>query len=295
MIPGAMTPENTQRSVWRLIRRQHGLITRAQLRELGYTDEAIRHRVGKGRLHPLWPHVYAVGRPEVTDEGRWMAAVLTCGEGAVLSHASAAALWGIRKDSRRSIEISVPSPRDPRRRGIQVHRRTAVTKTTRLGIPVTTPAQTIIDLAPGLSLRALERTIDEADRLDLVHPDELHRTARELRGRGSSAVCRLLDRRTFLLTDSELERRFIPIVRDAGLPEPETQVHVNGHRVDFFFRDRNLVVEADGGRHHRTPGQQRRDRVRDHAHAVAGTTAVRFTHDQIVHEPGYVARILRRL
>lgn len=295
MIPGAMTPETTQRSVWNLVRRQHGVITRRQLHRFGFTDEAIRHRVGRGRLHPLWPQVYAVGRPQVTDEGFWMAAVLTCGAGAVLSHRTAAVLWGIAKPRRGQVEVSVPSPRDPRRRGIKVHRRVEVTKTTRIGIPATTPAQTIIDLAPRLTERQLERTIDEADKLDLTHPEQLRDAAEGKQGKGARIVRDLLDRRTFLLTDSDLERLFIPIAEAAGLPTPETRTFVNGHRVDFHFREENLVVEADGGRYHRTPSEQRRDRVREHSHAVAGLTPVRFTHDQIAHEPQYVADILRRL
>jgi very-short-patch-repair endonuclease/predicted transcriptional regulator of viral defense system len=290
-----MTPETTQRSVWPLVRRQHGVIRRQQLHELGFTDEAIRHRLAKGRLHRVWPDVYAVGRPQLEQEGLWMAAVLTCGTRAVLSHDSAAQLWGVRKPRGGAIHVSVPSPRDPRRRGIRVHRRGEVERTRHQRIPVTTPAQTIVDLAPRLTQRQLERVIDEADKLDLAHPDELHRMAQAQCGRGPSIVCALLSMRMFLLTDSDLERLLIPLAERAGLPTPETQVVVNGHRVDFYFRERGLVVEADGGRYHRTPSEQRRDRIRDHAHAVAGLTSVRFTHDQIAHEPRYVARILRRL
>lgn len=285
----------TQRSAWGIVRRQHGVITRTQLLEVGFTAKAIRHRVKKGRLHPLWPQVYAVGRPDVTDEGRWMAAVLTCGEGAALSHATAAALWGIRKQTRGPVEVSVPSPRDPRRRAIKGHRRVTVMKTRRRGIPVTTPAHTIIDLAPRLTERQLERTIDEADKLDLVHPKQLREAAEGLPGRGAKIIRDLLDRRTFLLTDSDLERLFIPIAERAGLERPKTRTRVNGHRVDFYFPDSKVVVEADGGRYHRTPSEQRRDRIRDHAHAVAKLTPLRFTHDQIAHEPDYVAGILRRL
>jgi predicted transcriptional regulator of viral defense system len=96
------------------------VVTRNQLRELGFTEKAIRHRLERGRLHRVWPDVYAVGRPELTPEGMWMAAVLTCGEGAALSHDSAAALFGMRAQRRGPIHVSVASPRDPRRRGIRV-------------------------------------------------------------------------------------------------------------------------------------------------------------------------------
>src|SRR5436190_23709959 len=89
------------RSVWELVRWQHGVIARWQLLDLGFSKRAIEHRLSTGRLHPLWPGVYAVGRREVTRKGMWMAAVLTCGEGALISHETAAALWGIRQERSR--------------------------------------------------------------------------------------------------------------------------------------------------------------------------------------------------
>lgn len=295
MISGAMTPKSTQASPWPVVRRQHGVITRWQLLDLGFTDEAIRHRLKTGRLHRIWPQVYSVGRPHLEREGILMAAVLTCGDGAALSHHTAAELWTIRPKRSGPIHISLPSPRDVQRTGIETHRRRAFETARRKGIRVTTPAQTIIDIAPGLTERQLERTIDEADKLDLIHPEPLRDAAAQKAGEGAATVRNLLEKRTFLLSDSDLERLFIPIAERAGLEKPETQARVNGHRVDFFFRDKGVVVEADGGRFHRTPSQQRRDRIRDHDHTLAGLRPVRFTHDQIAHEPDYVARILRGL
>lgn len=99
-----------------------------------------------------------------------------------------------------------------------------------------------------------------------------------------------LDRRTFTLTDSELERRFLPLARRAGLPAPQTQAWVNGFKVDFYWPELGLVVETDGLRYHRTPAQQARDRVRDQAHAAAGLACLRFTHAQIRFEPDHVVR-----
>jgi hypothetical protein len=290
-----MTPRNTQRAVWALVRRQHGVVTRKQLLELGLSVDAIKHRLAKGRLHRVWPDVYAVGRPDLMRGGRWMAAVLTCGEGAALSHDSAAALWGIREQRRGPIHISVPSPRDPRRRGIRVHRRLELRPTTKNGIPVTSPARTIMDLAPTITERQLERAIDETDKLDLVDPERLQQAAAEEGGVGASIVRKLLGKRTFLLTDSELERLFIPIADRVGLSTPQTQVELHGHRVDFFFEAERLVVETDGLRYHRTPTQQKRDRVRDQELTVAGLAVLRFTHDQVRHEPDHVADVLRRL
>ena len=224
-----------------------------------------------------------------------MAAVLTCGAGAVLSHDSAAALWGIRDQRNGLIHVSVPTPRDPRRHGIRVHRRQEIEATERHGIPVTSPVGTVLDLAPRLSGQQLERAINEADKLDLVHPDALRQAAAEEGGVGGSRVRTLLDKTCFVLTDSDLERRFIPIAERAGLGKPETQVVLHGHRVDFFFRAAGVVVETDGLRYHRTPTQQKRDRVRDHELTAAGLRVLRFTHGQVRYESDQVAEVLRRL
>ena len=256
-------------SVWGLVRRQHGVIARRQLLALGYSAKAIRHRVEVGRLHPLFRGVYAVGRREVSQEGLWMAAVLSCGQGALLSHESAAQLWGIRARRRCLIDISVPSPRTARRRGIRVHRRALAQDMCDMqhGIPVTTPSQTLTDLALTLGEAELDRAIIEADKMNLVRADRI----RPLRGvRGAARLRAHLDGPSFALTDSELERRFIPIAERAGLSRPQTQVKLHGHRVDFFFREENLVVETDGLRYHRTPAQQKRDRVRDQELTAAG-------------------------
>jgi very-short-patch-repair endonuclease len=168
--------------------------------------------------------------------------------------------------------------------------------TTREGIPLTTPTCTLVDLAARLSRAALESAINEADRRGLVSPDRLRSAIDELSRRPGIATVRdVLDRRTFKLTDSGLERRFLGIVRQSGLPLPQTQREVNGFRVDFYWPDVDLVVETDGLRYHRTPEQQARDRLRDQVHAAAGLTCLRFTHAQVRYEPGYVKATLVRV
>jgi very-short-patch-repair endonuclease len=102
----------------------------------------------------------------------------------------------------------------------------------------------------------------------------------------------LLDRRTFTLTDSELERRFLPLARAAGFGQPRTGEQLNGFKVDFFWPELGLVVETDGLRYHRTPAAQARDRLRDQAHAAAGLTTLRFTHAQVRYEPRHVRETL---
>jgi len=165
--------------------------------------------------------------------------------------------------------------------------------TAEYGIPVTTPIQTLIDLSLRLDRRGIERAINEADKYDLAHPPELRRALDERSGEpGVAALRHILDRRTFRLTKEELERRFLPLARKAGLPPPLTGQFVNEFEVDFYWPDPGLVVETDGLRYHRTPAEQARDRLRDQAHTAAGLTQLRFTHEQVRYEPEYVVRIL---
>jgi very-short-patch-repair endonuclease len=294
-----MAPERlqtTSRRAWVLVREQHGVIARRQLVALGFTDDAIRHRISRGRLRSIWRGVYAVGRPELTRHGRWMAAVLACGSNAVLSHKTAAVLWGIRPSGPAFIEVCVPPRTFRRYRGIRIHRRALTIEdvTRHERIPVTSPAQTLIDLGLILAPGALEATINEADKLGLIDPEALRAAAERRRGcAGTRAIKAVLDRRTFALTESELERRFLALVRRAGMPQLLTQQRVNGFRVDFVWPELRLIVETDGLRYHRTPAQQSRDRVRDQAHAVAGFTALRFTHAQVRFDPEHVIATLR--
>jgi very-short-patch-repair endonuclease len=282
---------------WRLAVHQHGVIARSQLLDLGFHPQAIKHRLATGRLHPVMRGVYAVGRPDLTRRGHWMAAVLACGPDAVLSHGSAAALWEIARERIGRIEVSVPARARPRRDGIVLHRRILGLHevTVRDGIRLTTPIRTLVDIACRLGTRKLERAVKEADAGGLCDPEELRAALDEVRGqRGVGVLRRVLDRHTFVLTDSELERRFVRIARRAGLPKPQTQVMINGFRVDFYWPELGLVVETDGLRYHRTPAQQAADRRRDQAHIAAGLTPLRFTHAQIAYESGHVEDTLVR-
>jgi very-short-patch-repair endonuclease len=280
---------------WGLVRDQHGVVSRRQLLDLGLSRRAIEHRLARGRLHLVANGVYAVGRPGVTRHGQWMAAVLSCGPGAMLSHGSAAALWGIGREHR-GIEISVRVASPRRRSGLRVYRRPTLADrdvTSRDGIPITGLVQTLVDLAATLPSRAVERLINEADRLDLIEPPALRRELESHRCEpGVRPLRLLLDKRTFRLTDSELEQRFLRLVEKADLPFPLTGQYVNGFKVDFFWPDLGLVVETDGLRYHRTPAQQARDHTRDQAHLAAGLTPLRFTHAQVRYESGYVRATL---
>jgi hypothetical protein len=241
------------KALWRLVARQHGVVARWQLLEHGLSAQAIKRRIANGRLHAVYRGVYAVGRPELSRLGRWMAAVLACGPGAVLSDTSAAALWEIGAETTEGIEVSVPARSFRRRPGILVHRCTTIDWTVEYGIPVTTVPATLSALATRLEVADIERAINEADKRNLITP-----AARRAVIEGdptAAALRRILDRRTLVLTDSELERRFLPIAAHAGLPPPQTGARLNGFKVDFFWPDLGLVVETDGLRYHRTPAE----------------------------------------
>jgi very-short-patch-repair endonuclease len=295
---GPITLQPTLGEVLRLAARQHGVVSGEQLVRLGLNRDGIEHRVRRGRLFRVHRNVYAVGSPTLTREGRWMAAVLACGPTAALSYESAAALWRIRDHERKQIEVSVPPHVVRRHDGIRVHRRalTAADLTRHRSIPVTAPACTLVDLAATLGEGDLERAISQADRLGLTDPDRLLAVLERAPRRPGVAILReTLTRHTFRLTDSELERLFIPLAVDAGLPAPLTRQVVNGYRVDFWWPELGLVVETDGLTYHRTPAQQAADRRRDQAHTAAGLTQVRFTHWQVRLDPRHVVRTLARV
>jgi Transcriptional regulator, AbiEi antitoxin/Protein of unknown function (DUF559)/AbiEi antitoxin C-terminal domain len=288
--------------VWRLAKSQHGVVTRGQLLALGMGARSIEHRLSSGRLHPLMRGVYAVGRPEVGRFGWWMAAVLACGPKALLSHHSAAALWGIRRAQQnvRQADVHVVVARGHARirPGIHVHCRRGHELPARRevdGIPVTHPVATLVDLATELADGQLEAAVNEADHLKLVDPERLRRALDALPPwAGVKRLSGLLDGPTITLTTTELERLFLPLAAGAGLPAPQTQTRLDGYRVDFYWPELGIVVETDGLRYHRTPFKQASDKRRDNAHAGSGLTTLRFTHGQICHEPAYVRATLAR-
>lgn len=226
-----------------------------------------------------------------------MAAVLSCGDKALLSHRSAAALWGILRPFHGvDIEVVVSHGNVRRRPGITVHRRSNVELTQRLvvaSIPVTDVVTTLVDLATCVSDALLVRAINQADHLDLIDAHGLQSAIESSPRRSGLVRLRsLLDEQSTGFADTLLELKFLRLVRVAGLPAPETQARVNGYRVDFHWPDLGLVVETDGPRDHRTPAQQSRDRERDQTHAAAGLTSLRFTEAQVRHEPDRVRATL---
>jgi len=287
------------RLAWQLAGRQHGVVTRGQLLELGFSKSGIEHRVARGRLYVVAHGVYAVGWPKLTPKRAWMAAVLGCGEGALLSHSSAAALWEIGFERGEVVDVSVTRRAELKRPGLHVRGRPSLraeSVTSHDGIPVTTPVQTLIDLSTELAPIGVERAVNEADKRNLVDPETLRAELDRYSGEpGVKPLRAILDKRTFRLSDSDLEILFRPLAMEAGLPHLLSKEIVNGFEVDFFFPDLGLIVESDGLRYHRTPSTQTRDARRDRAHTLAGMTPLRFTHYEIKYEPARVRSELRRI
>jgi very-short-patch-repair endonuclease len=285
-----------------LVERQFGVVDHDQLAERGYSNEAIDHRVETGRLHRVFRGVYAVGRPELTQKGWWMAAVRACRPEAWLSHGDGAALYGVRERPPGDIHLTIPLDARRSHEGIAAHRRHLADheKTVHAGIPVAAIEVVLADLAAELRRGPLEAAINEADVRGLITVPRLRERAESMpRRAGRKPLRETIDRRTFRYTRSGLERALIPLALSAGLSRPQTRVVVCGWEVDFFWPDLGLVVETDSLTYHRTPQAQAKDRLRDQAHIAAGLTPLRFTHSQIRYEPGYVramlATVARRL
>jgi predicted transcriptional regulator of viral defense system len=283
----------------RLRERQHGVIATRQLAALGLARGGVARRAQAGRLHRIHRGVYAVGHRVLTVDGRRMAAVLAAGPGAVLSHASAAALWELRPTSATRIDVSVRSTAGRGKRpGLRIHRTARLGDdeiTEHHGIRVTTPARTLLDLASSLPRRALERALDEAEIRHLYDRRSLEAMARAHAGeRGAAALKQALDLDGEpALTKSELEELFLAICDDHGIERPKVNADIAGLEVDFVFDDRRLAVEADSWQFHRTRRAFERDRERDAILARAGYRTLRFTHRQLTRAPAEVAATIR--
>lgn len=287
-----------------LASRQHGVVSRQQLLDLGVDSGAIGRRVRAGRLHPVHQGVHSVGHTSVSREGHWMAAVLRGGPGAVLSHRSGAVLWNLCREEPTIVDITVvhESRSGP---GLQRHRAKLPPDevTRRRGIPVTTPSRTLLDLSSVLCPADLLRAIREAEVLRLpLRPtlDELIQRHRGRRGVGALGRClRALGRQPSGLTRSHLEDRFVSAMAAARLPAPETnaviELGTSRVEVDCLWREQGLVVELDGHEAHGTRAAFEADRKRDRRLHAAGWTVVRVTWRQLRDEPDAVAADLRTL
>ncbi len=273
---------------------QRGHITRRQLRAAGISDSAIARMIAAKRLIRIHPAVYAVRPCLPVPLGPETAALLACGPNALLSHGSAASLWKLCQRRHGPVELTVTRRRHRHVSGVHAHRTGHLLgRDIRVieGLPVTSPARTLLDRAATLTVHELERELDEAlSVLRIVRRRELSDVLARGNGRNGAAVLRrLLERRTDeTITQSEAERLFLRLVQKARLPEPETQVRLAGYTVDFLWPEARVVFERDGYRFHSTRRAFDRDRRKDLALKEAHYDPNRVSRDQVKHEPEIV-------
>lgn len=255
--------------------RQHGVVTREQLAAVGIDKSGVTRRVQAGRLHRLHRGVYAVGHRSLSWRGRWLAAVLAAGDGAVLSHTSAVALWEFLRPIQGPVHVTVAAAvRRKQRPGIVVHHSRTLTPrdiTRRHGIAVTTPARTISDVRGTIEPYLFRRALRQAELAGHCVPH-------------LSAVKR---------TRSDLELLFLTFCERHDFPRPLVNQRVHGHRIDFFFAEQRVAVETDFWDYHRGSVAFEDDHARDLELRGHGITTRRYTGDQIEATSDAVAADLR--
>lgn len=281
--------------------RQHGVIARNQLRELGVAERTIERWMVDGRLHPVHGEVFAVGHARIVEAGRRWAALLAYGDGALLSHRSAAALWGLAHRQVAVIDVTATRGRQGirRRSGIFIHRGKLhpEDRAWRDGIPVTTVARTLFDLAEFVTFKHLESAWEEADRLNLLRLRELdHVCERGYGRRALKPIRRLLaEARAAEITRSPLEDVFAAFCRKHDLPAPSFNTTLLGYEVDALWPAQRLAAELDSREFHRHRAAFERDRARDTALQAAGYRTIRITDRRISRDPTKLLAQLRAL
>jgi hypothetical protein len=309
-IPAARPPRSARRSVHQRIGEiaaaQHGLITTSQLAALGVPERTARDWVPAGFLYRVHRGVFAVGHPPLTPHARWEAAVLACSEGSVLSHRSNAALLGFRRDWAGGVDVTSPGRVGRSRDGIAVHSAGLLLSaeiTDVAGIPCTTPARTLVDLAAVVRPDAVEYAIHTAQSKRRVTRAQIAAVVAHLPGRRGTGVVRSILRLTDESEDdarSRNERRFRRIVRQAGLPEPVGNFWIpldehpaGGVEVDFAWPDRRIAVEIDSAIYHETERAFINDPARDRALMLAGWRPIRFSDRDLIEHRAKVAAQMR--
>ncbi|HTR74080.1 MAG TPA: type IV toxin-antitoxin system AbiEi family antitoxin domain-containing protein [Solirubrobacterales bacterium] len=286
--------------------RQQGLVTRGQLRQLGLSDNAVSKAIERGWLHPVFHGVHSVGHRHLTESTRLLAATLACGRGAVISHGTAAWLFGLVEAKPEAIDVIAPVEAGRKIDGI---RRRFVPPPedsevwSRGGVPVTSPARTIVDYAGISSTAGIGEVIEQAAVLRLLDVDAIDRVLDGPRRRGSGRLQRIIAPwrryRSGITIRSRMEAKLLPLLSEAALPIPETNVRVRvgakSYEFDFLWRGRRVVVETDGGRFHDNPAAGDRDSERNHALARAGYRIARFGWQELRDRPTVCMEELRTL
>jgi very-short-patch-repair endonuclease len=279
---------------------QRGRVSRRQLLAVGMTKATIETMLRHGRLYRLHRGVYAVGHLAPIELGRETAALLAMAGDAVLSHGTAAAIWNLRPPGP-EIEVTVVGSVARKRPGIGVHRTTRLHPSERRlhkDLPLTSPARTLLDLAPHVTARELERALDEGLTRRIVRLSQLSDVLSRANGHAGAAMLRALvqDRRPTTVTRSPTEEIMLKLIRQAKLPPPEMNVRMHGYEADFFWREQGVVVEVDSYTYHTSRSAFERDRRKDAVFRSAGLDVLRFSRYQIKAEPYFViAQVMQAL
>lgn len=275
------------------------MISRSQLLAIGLGRGGIENRVRQARLWPLYSRAYAVGRAGVSRRGIWIAALLSAAPDSALSHRSAGSADDLLVETSDEVDVTTLGRRGKRRPGVRIHRPRELASsdlTIVAGLPCTALPRTLLDLAADLNDRrisALLERLQQAGRYD--HGGLESVLARAGGHRGARRLLRCLPRREAPVTRSELERRFLDLCRDHDLPEPATNVVVEGYEVDAYWPDARLVVELDGYIYHRTRRAREADAERDVALKAGGFDLVRFTWTMVTDKRVHTAERLGTL
>jgi hypothetical protein len=279
-----------------LARSSHGLVTRKTLLGKGVTSQEIKRRIRRGSLLPEHPGVYRVGHRAPSVEARYLAAVLACGDGALLIARPAAYLWGLIKSSPPRPEVIALVKR--RVRGVATHRVRQIhaeDATSCRGVPLTTIPRTLVDLAGVLSEEALGRACHEADVQYKTTPDQVEAVLARVPNRRGAGTLRQILHGDIPVTLSRLEGRFIAVLRDQALPLPKTNRPAGGRRVDCRWPDYRLTVELDSYRYHRSRRAWEADRRREREAYARGDEFRRYTWADVFEEPTLMLRELHIL
>jgi very-short-patch-repair endonuclease len=292
--------------VGRLAVAQNGVVTREQLEGLGLNDQAIAKRVARSRLHRVSPSVYSLTSRVMTERGHFMAAVLACGPDAVLSHGSAAYLWGIVENWEPPIDVTAPNRRGRSPEGVAAHRDGSlqpIDKTSLYGIPCSTVARTLLDVAAVAPEWEVRKAVAEAEVLRILDKPRLRALLKRSRRRRGVARLRLiLDtiHPQTKRTRSELERLFLEMCARTTLPEPEVNVWLSApdgkrYQADFLWRDNRLIIEADSRRFHDTDSAFVSNRKRQQQLELAGWRVSPCTWEEVEQEPRRLALTIQGL
>lgn len=289
---------DVSRAVNGLSRTQNGAVRADQLRASGLTRHAIAARVKRGRLVHQFHGVYVVGDPELMPLARQSAALLSLGPNAVLSHRSAAAVWGLAEADPQMIDVTVIGCRPRPREGVRLHYVKALQDvTTHSNLRITPVARTLIDFAAQATASELTHAFGEA-RAKLRLTDAKFNAAlkRAPRNHSGAAIVRRMFAEGGTYDRSKAEQLMRGLCKSAELPEPLTNILVNGHLVDFYWPEHRLIVEVDGYATHGNRKAFEHDRRRDQTHFAAGYVVIRITWQQLQHEPlAVTARIAQAL